>query len=573
MKVSNSKRRRSIPRHWVKFFCLMVLAPLLGSLSAQVQTQPPHVFFTDLISGPNRGGEKNRGTILTLYGARFGASRGSSTVKIGNGNAASYLAWTDAKISVAIGAAATTGNVTVRTANGTSNGVPFTVRLGKIYCVSTRGRDGNPGTFAGGCWASLPKARDAMQPGDITYLENGVADDASDGARDSVALTIYKSGKPGKPLAFVAYPGATVTLGDANKLEGIRILPGGRNTGQPTSYWVFAGLTLRGPFAAMTVDTSTGPSTDYRIVGNDFSCPKGDGQTGCYADNLISNVSFYGNNIHDVSTALPNGSSKQYHSVYFSTDANHIDFGWNQIHNDRSCRAIQFHSSPVSHSSGYQQYDLHVHDNVIHDNPCDGINFATVDPSKGPVEAYNNVIYNTGTGPNPPDGIANYGGIYLANIRNTGASCTAACGVNIYNNTFYNNGANHESLWGAIIANPGPVMPVVRNNIFYETSKTQYFDLKTSLVCEANLFFGAGGAPRGCINSVTGDPKFATNSGDFHLQSGSPAIDAGGNTGISSDRDGVSRPQGAGFDFGAYEFVYPTAKKPVAPPNLKASAK
>jgi hypothetical protein len=57
----------------------------------------------------------------------------------------------------------------------------------------------------------------------------------------------------------------------------------------------------------------------------------------------------------------------------------------------------------------------------------------------------------------------------------------------------------------------------------------------------------------------------------FDLQRGSSATDAGANTGISSDRDGVSRPQGAGFDFGAYEFV--RSKGPVAPPNVKASAK
>jgi hypothetical protein len=44
---------------------------------------------------------------------------------------------------------------------------------------------------------------------------------------------------------------------------------------------------------------------------------------------------------------------------------------------------------------------------------------------------------------------------------------------------------------------------------------------------------------------------------DFHLQSDSPIIDVGANLGSSvpNDRDGNSRPKGAGFDIGAYEFV------------------
>lgn len=46
---------------------------------------------------------------------------------------------------------------------------------------------------------------------------------------------------------------------------------------------------------------------------------------------------------------------------------------------------------------------------------------------------------------------------------------------------------------------------------------------------------------------------------DFHLQSDSPLIDAGYNLGnlVTDDFNGVTRPQGAGYDIGAYEFVAP----------------
>ena len=55
---------------------------------------------------------------------------------------------------------------------------------------------------------------------------------------------------------------------------------------------------------------------------------------------------------------------------------------------------------------------------------------------------------------------------------------------------------------------------------------------------------------------VDGNPRFRDpKANDFHLQSASPAIDAGVTIAeVRSDHDGISRPQGKGYDLGAYEY-------------------
>jgi len=57
-------------------------------------------------------------------------------------------------------------------------------------------------------------------------------------------------------------------------------------------------------------------------------------------------------------------------------------------------------------------------------------------------------------------------------------------------------------------------------------------------------------------HSISGKSMFIYETiGDFHLQGSSPAIDAGNNVGVTSDFDGVQRPQGSAYDIGAFEFV------------------
>ena len=52
------------------------------------------------------------------------------------------------------------------------------------------------------------------------------------------------------------------------------------------------------------------------------------------------------------------------------------------------------------------------------------------------------------------------------------------------------------------------------------------------------------------------DPQFA-GEGDWHLQAGSPCVDAGTGAGAPSDDiEGNTRPHDDGYDMGSYELSY-----------------
>jgi hypothetical protein len=69
------------------------------------------------------------GTPVTIVGANFGATQGTSTVTF-NGIAATPTSWSATSVVVKVPAGATTGNVVVTVGGAASNGVSFTVQAG-----------------------------------------------------------------------------------------------------------------------------------------------------------------------------------------------------------------------------------------------------------------------------------------------------------------------------------------------------------------------------------------------------------------------------------------------------------
>ena len=559
---------------------VFLLAPWIFCTGiALAQAAPPHIFFSDLEGAPNTGGENGLGAYVAIYGKNFGATRGSSSVTIGGGTASGYPIWTDGKITFQLGGAAATGSIQVTTASGISNGVPFTVRAGNIYFIATSGNDSASGSFATP-WKTIVQAR-SMAAGDVTYAMNGVAQAVEDGLGWAAALTLGANNcGTGLPRALVAYPGATATIGNINgPFVGIRAANPGALGGSCLGGWVFSGLVLRGQGEAVAI---AGPSSNWRIVGNDMSCPNGDGATACFVTGQATNVKLFGNNVHDAGTAT---ASAQYQGVYFSTDSNHVEMAWNTVANVHGCRGVQIHSSPLngggsSDPTGHNQYDISIHDNLIHDTQCDGIVLATVDPSQGVVQVYNNIIYNAGKGPNNPEATGNWACVYTPGTTNTGPAGGGT--VEVYGNTLYNCGTFANPPYSgsnASVMNGGnnPNLSIrVRNNIMYEPAGVPYSQAYAAVTGSNNLFFGNGAAPAGFTASLNVDPQFANAGGfDFHLLSSSPAATAGTNTGQPYDYDGVPLPQGSGYPVGAFAYrtgSAPTVSISVSPTSVSLQA-
>jgi hypothetical protein len=97
------------------------------------------------------------------------------------------------------------------------------------------------------------------------------------------------------------------------------------------------------------------------------------------------------------------------------------------------------------------------------------------------------------------------------------------------------------------------------NNIFYNAGSNYWASDGGSVEGSHNLLFSSegdidpGDFPTDLVNldPLLIDPA----SDDYHIPGDSPAIDAGLNAGVTSDLEGNPRPQGHGYDIGAYEFT------------------
>jgi hypothetical protein len=147
----------------------------------------------------------------------------------------------------------------------------------------------------------------------------------------------------------------------------------------------------------------------------------------------------------------------------------------------------------------------------------------------------------------------------------------------IYNNTIINPGQFGVSVRDQSSAE-------VKNNVFYSERQdmaesqardlTYVADATSLLVAERNLICVPGQAlrpefyPRDLF--VHAAPFVSLRTGNYRLRPGNVGIDGGVPlTGFNADREGMLRPQGAGWDVGAYEFPHSRTNRPKPPANMR----
>lgn len=206
------------------------------------------------------------------------------------------------------------------------------------------------------------------------------------------------------------------------------------------------------------------------------------------------------------------------------------EIGWCHIHHNGN-------NAQFDHGIYCSVPNCWIHDNDVHDNSAMGIQvYKDADPRPSNCIVERNLFYNH-FGTNSQGIILQGSGhicrnniVYNNNSHGIHPYYTSSSGTRVYHNTIANNGGAGINL-----------------------------STSTGVICRNNLFQTgdgiSGGSGSTVSNNVTQSSSFF-QPGGWELAAGSPAINAGFDlTGfVADDIDGLSRPQGAGWDCGAYEY-------------------
>jgi len=560
--ISNASRRFMRLR-----ISLLVNPPATGA---------PNVLYTDILSGPTTGGENNMGTYLSIFGQNFGTTGLGSTVRvyINNVEVGHYCSIGVCKarpdvqqITVQVGGSPTPG--TAYPIKVVVNGVDsnadhkFTPNPGRMLFVSGTGNDAtavpgdknHPYRHVGqastglGAWVTA-------QPGDtIVMLASGTTAWSDIAYGDYYFLRFNKNGTAPTgvvgtgPFTLMAYPGDNVLISLPPSTSATGALTGVDSSVYPGGRWVtIAGLRIEaggrsGPIALQQ------KGDQWRIVNNELTAATGISiaKAAGIAGNG-SNCYFYGNHIHAIYGSPVAGEE---HGIYLDGSGSY-DIAHNVIED-------------VQSGSGFQTYadggngwtfcsNVSFHHNLIHGTKKFGINLGL--NTQDNIQVYNNVVYD----------------ITLAGLRFDAAYLNAA---KIYNNTFAATNKDLTQNGAGVIENDstflisGTVGALdMENNIFIPSdSSIRYSGGGDSIggpvggnygKVAHNLYFGGSNITSFDSAPVLGDPAFVTPGSNYHLKLGSKAKDVGSSSVsslVTTDYDILARPQGAGFDIGAYEYT------------------
>jgi hypothetical protein len=415
------------------------------------------------------------------------------------------------------------------------------------YYVSPTGNDGAAGGQAAP-WRTLQKAGDVAGAGDLVNVLPGTY----------VGFRVRKSGTAQAPVRFVAQAGVKVTAPSAANSNGDNIWV--RNV----HYVVIDGF-----------ESSGAPRSGVAVQGE-----PDDNATGV----VVRNCHCHDNGVWGIFTGfardllLENNEtsySGDEHGIYVSNSGDRPTVRGNHAHHNNAS-GIQLNADPIQmgddpndpQGDGIIEQAV-IENNVIHDNGAAGgasINLASVRSSL----IRNNLIYgNNSTGIagwDDGEGSNQYGTRDNRIIGNTIVQpSTARFAVSLKNgstgNTFLNNILIHLGARGSLEVDPSS-QPGLHSD--YNAVVNRFSDDDAFLTLAQWRALSPNFDPHSYV--VTAAATFVNSAtNDYHLSAASPARDAGTVLAdLPTDLDGVSRPQGAGFDAGAYERVAATTPSPTA---------
>ena len=368
-----------------------------------------------------------------------------------------------------------------------------------IHFVATTGSDANPGTETQP-FRTIAHGVSGLIPGDTLYIMSG-----------TYAEALINSIPPGtswdSPVTVAAYPGHTVTLQPNVGAGAVLYFRG------PQQYIVIDGLILDA--TNVTYDAvkitggldASGPAHHIRLIRCEVkNAVNGTIWTqGILVTDFAEWNEFISLNVHD------NGSDWHSHGLYIATSHNLVEKSI--VHHNAGYGIHVYSSDPIAEPANNNV----VRQNQVYDNnQSHGYGAGIILSSGDSNIAYNNLIW----------GSLHYVGLQ---IDYTASNSMA------YNNTIYNNQS------GIDIGYNNSANTVIQNNIVYSNGASNYRDRGVGTVADHNL--------------IGPNPLFVNAAaGDFDLQPGSPAIDAGISvSSVTTDIAGTPRPQGGGYDIGAFE--------------------
>lgn len=505
------------------------------------------------------------------------------------------------------------------------------------YVDAVNGSDTNSGLSVSSPYKTIQKAVSNIQPGGTVYVRKGTYN-------ENVVISI--TGTADKPITLKNYAGELATINGGSgialrnsgaisywTIDGLTIRSTNRYTlrlgwwGEPrTTYWTVKNNNIYGANYIMG---------SYHLWENNNI--DGTGYTASYGDAGISDGgdshhnTYRGNTVHDFTHNNARGiwtQGKTHDSLIENNIITNINAsgGLGQgIDLDGAAEVEWRHTVRGNYISNVNYagiqlenvFDSLIENNTIHNTKPAGIIIINYDAGVGCATGgeYNqygdtngddncrgditnniirqNIITTTSSWGYGYGGIINWyaGGVNIWGNTINAADGAGNGGINfqgtaseVKNGSIKNN-IIHQGRGPAVCIKDFNALSEETHNLYYRTNNTKPYASGSGCTTEHTIAEFKTLTGEGSYTQFA-NPVFKNPISDVRLTSSSPAIDSGTNIGTTKDADGNTRPAGAHFDVGAFEFhgsipsptptitavvtetPLPTAEPTLAPPTL-----